>query len=319
MEKTLHFIGKKKHFFFSLLLLCFCLSSGWSQELVLNGTADEHGAGMGSTTDNADAWDMTPNNTILNDAGLEIPSPYRALWRNDALGAYLEATYNGGNGVDEQPGSTSGGNNDTRGVKLFGDGDPVVSESTRRLYQKIRIQAGSVYTFTMESRAEADGIPTEVFMLNEDITTEVGLENGGDDPRVDSYLVVTDNVGEFTTTTFDFTASTDSIVIYVRALLANDGDTEVFFDNLSLVENTNVSVEDELASQFKVFPNPANNIVQISSDLEINKVVMYDMLGKEVMTTVNDNYLDVSALINGTYLMKITSGESIITKKIVKE
>ena len=36
--------------------------------------------------------------------------------------------------------------------------------------------------------------------------------------------------------TFDFTASTSKIVIYVRAPLAVDSSNEVFFDNISLVD-----------------------------------------------------------------------------------
>ena len=44
--------------------------------LVLNGTADEH---TSSTSDNADAWDMTPNSTIQDDSGTDIDSPYRVF------------------------------------------------------------------------------------------------------------------------------------------------------------------------------------------------------------------------------------------------
>ncbi|MEL7146097.1 MAG: PKD domain-containing protein, partial [Bacteroidota bacterium] len=46
---------------------------------VLNGTFDEF---TENTGDNADAWDMTPNSTVVDNNGNTIDSPYRALWNN---------------------------------------------------------------------------------------------------------------------------------------------------------------------------------------------------------------------------------------------
>ena len=43
---------------------------------VLNGTFDEYTFQYRS--DNADAWDMTPNSTVIDNDGNEIDSPYRA-------------------------------------------------------------------------------------------------------------------------------------------------------------------------------------------------------------------------------------------------
>ena len=97
--------------------------------IVLNGTADDHL--IGSTSDNADAWDMTPNSTVIDDILGEIDSPYRAIWYNKDLNDYIDATYC----TDEQPGSTSDGNYDyvndkkSRGVKLY--------SVCRRLYQVV--------------------------------------------------------------------------------------------------------------------------------------------------------------------------------------
>ena len=47
--------------------------------IVLNGTADDW---TKNTSDNSDAWDMNPNEKIVDNSGKEIDSPYRALWRN---------------------------------------------------------------------------------------------------------------------------------------------------------------------------------------------------------------------------------------------
>jgi len=297
--------------------------------LVLNGTADEHTT---STSDNADSWDMTPNSTIKDELNATVDSPYAALWKNSDLEDYLEATYNA-DGVDEQPGSTSSGTydgaNKTRGVKLYDDGDPVVSASTRRLYQKIVVEAGAEYTFSIQSRSNTENIPSEVFMLNEEIVTELGLENKAEDTRVDAYKEITDDFNSsggsesnntFTTTTFDFTASTTTVVIYVRAPLAM-GDAEVYFDNISLVKKATASTNDVFSSKISVYPNPANDFLQISSDEIISEVAVYNLIGKRVISSSKlvNNRLDVSNLSKGVYVLKVISNDLVGSRKIIIE
>ena len=319
-----------KHIY-TMIFALFSIIAFGQQNLVLNGTGDDHGTGSdtSNTSDNADAFDMTPNNELNGG----IASPYKALWNNTTLDTWLKDTYNSGNDVDEQPGSTSDGTyNDTtktRGLKLYGDGSPVVARSTRRLYQKIAVTAGTSYTFSIDSRSEAEDIPSEVFMLNEEITTEVGLENGVADSRVDHYLEITNDYNSskgdadtntFTTNSFTFTASTTTVVIYVRALLANSSSTEVFYDNLSLVEDQTASIDDKLKDRISIYPNPTNGAVNISSSDEINSVEVYDLAGKKV-STLNDfsNFIDVSHFNKGVYLMEFQLQKGRVTKKLIIE
>ncbi len=191
---------------------------------VLNGTFDEY---TNNTGDNADAWDMTPNSTVVDNNGNTIPSPYQPLWNNSDLNAYIDATYC----TNEQIGSTSSGNNGTRGGKI--------SNSCRRLYQVVAVEQGVEYTFSIDTRSEAMGVNTEVFILNTEITTEVGIDaDPSGDAAVDAYFDITNDFnsdsGVFTTSTFTFTPSTSQIVIYARALNAVDGDNEVFVDNVTV-------------------------------------------------------------------------------------
>ncbi len=196
---------------------------------VLNGTFDEF---TGTTSDNADAWDMTPNNTVKDNDGNEIPSPYRELWYNSDLNSYIDATYCG----NEQPNSTSDGafenGSKTRGAKF--------SQNCRRLYQLVQVEQGVEYTFSIDTRSEAEGVNTEVFILNTEITTEAGIDASKSDPAIDSYFDITNDFNTdksmFTNTSFTFTASTNQVVIYVRALNAISSSTEVFLDNVKIVE-----------------------------------------------------------------------------------
>ena len=265
MKKPLLFIGLISSFTFF-----------GQTNLVLNGTGDEF---TNTVSDNADAWDMTPTSTVVDNSGATIDSPYFALWNNSTLDTWLKDTYNSGGDVDEQPGSTDAGTyngaTQTRALKLYGDGSPAVSASTRRLYQKITVEAGATYTFSIESRSEAENIPSEIFMLNEEITSETGLEKGAADSRVDHYLNVTNDYnsskgGEgnntFTTSTFDFTATTTTVVIYVRALLANDGATEVFYDNISLVKKVETAAGNTVTPLTAEFDKGYINAFNVSND-----------------------------------------------------
>lgn len=313
------------------IILFFISFTFYAQtNLILNGNGDEY---TSNTSDNADAWDMTPNSTVVDNTGATISSPYKALWNNSTLDTYLRDTYNSGNDVDEQPGSASDGTYDgstkTRSLKLYGDGSPAVSASTRRLYQKISVEVGEQYTFSMDSRSEAVNIPSEVFMLNEEITTEAGLENGAADSRVDHYLKITNdynsskgsaNDNTFTNSTFTFTASTTTVVIYVRALLANSSTTEVFYDNISLVKGTTASINDVSVLDVKVYPNPTTGLANISTNENIKSIAVYDMVGRIVLETQSNlETVAVSSFPKGMYLLQLNFEKSQLTKKLIVE
>lgn len=191
---------------------------------VLNGTFDEFTVNTG---DNADAWDMTPNSTVVDNDGNTVPSPYDPLWDNGALDSWLETFYGDGS---EQAGSTSDGNNGTRGGKL--------DEAGRRLYQVVTVQAGETYTFSIDARTTAAGITSEVFILNTQIADETGINASTSDPAIDAYYAIPnifDTDGDaYATYTFDFTPSTNEIVIYVRNVDVIDGSAEAFFDNIEI-------------------------------------------------------------------------------------
>ena len=76
------------------------------------------------------------------------------------------------------------------------------------------------------------------------------------------------------------------------------------------------------SSSFKVFPNPVSNILNLSYDKEITNVSVFNLLGQEVMTkSLNSNLsqIDMSALSNGTYMIKVTADNEVKTIKIVKQ
>jgi len=137
MKAKLLFSEQRLNIMCALFIVCLYSNFGWSQELVENGTCDDHSTGSDSsnTIDNVDVWDMTPNSE-LND-GIVSPHRFDATnnpdgWRNDDLESAIEIKYLGTEGsIDEQAESTSKDNEDIRGVKLYDDGNIAITNNLR--------------------------------------------------------------------------------------------------------------------------------------------------------------------------------------------
>jgi len=70
-------------------------------------------------------------------------------------------------------------------------------------------------------------------------------------------------------------------------------------------------------NSIKVFPNPSRGIVQIDSGNDnVVEVKVYDLSGKLVIDT-NSLLLNLSDLENGVYIVKITTEEATVSKKII--
>ncbi len=85
--------------------------------------------------------------------------------------------------------------------------------------------------------------------------------------------------------------------------------------------NCTLSTPDVSKADFKMFPNPAKNNIQIRLDGVIQKIAIYNLLGAEVWskTNIEDKTLDISGLSSGTYLLKMQSDAGTIVRKLVKQ
>ena len=71
-------------------------------------------------------------------------------------------------------------------------------------------------------------------------------------------------------------------------------------------------------SAFTIFPNPAKNLVQIKSDSEIEQVRIIDVLGKVILAQ-NNTEINVEHLTKGIYTIEISTGNSKVFRKFIKE
>lgn len=85
---------------------------------------------------------------------------------------------------------------------------------------------------------------------------------------------------------------------------------------------TNLGIDDFTETNtVKVYPNPVNDILNISFEQGISAVVVYNLLGQEVFSkpfNSNEVSINMSNLASGTYLVKVNAENLVKTVKIIK-
>tara|TARA_R110000850_G_scaffold203228_1_gene329438 strand:- start:47219 stop:48136 length:918 start_codon:yes stop_codon:yes gene_type:complete len=81
-----------------------------------------------------------------------------------------------------------------------------------------------------------------------------------------------------------------------------------------------LSVNETLASQVSVYPNPATDVINIKtpSNIQVTGAILYDLLGKNTGVVFANGQVDVSALSRGVYMLTVETNEGSLTQKIVK-
>jgi hypothetical protein len=77
-----------------------------------------------------------------------------------------------------------------------------------------------------------------------------------------------------------------------------------------------------LDKTIRVFPNPVQNMISIENNdptLAIQDVILYDILGVQIETSLNNGTMDLSHLSSGVYLMTINTSLGVITRRVIKE
>ena len=78
----------------------------------------------------------------------------------------------------------------------------------------------------------------------------------------------------------------------------------------------------ELDNSISIYPNPANEFVNITSNNTIKSVQLYDVQGRLLQTQIIDEVqtaINISEKSNGIYFLKITSEKGIKVEKLIKE
>lgn len=86
-------------------------------------------------------------------------------------------------------------------------------------------------------------------------------------------------------------------------------------DNISVTPGVGIN---EVEDNISIYPNPANNVLNVNASSNINKVEVYNMLGQNVMTvSVNDTNasINTSNLTQGMYMLKLHTDNGVVNQK----
>ncbi|MBQ1652729.1 MAG: T9SS type A sorting domain-containing protein, partial [Bacteroidales bacterium] len=78
------------------------------------------------------------------------------------------------------------------------------------------------------------------------------------------------------------------------------------------------SIDGAFANDINIFPNPTTGIVNIEAE-GLNKVVVYDVTGRMMMSVANESTIDISNLEAGVYFFSVETENGSAMKKLVKE
>lgn len=86
------------------------------------------------------------------------------------------------------------------------------------------------------------------------------------------------------------------------------------------VDGETLSIEELLDSEITLYPNPVRNgRLNIETNEQIDNIEIYNLLGSKVFDkkSLYNQALDLSILNTGTYIIKLSTGEKTINKKII--
>jgi hypothetical protein len=212
---------------------------------------------------------------------------------------------------------------------IYGDGDAgylmytpnsTTAASDRWAYSRaLSLTAGEVVTLGFKTRAYT---ATTASDLNLDVTVGTIQTSTGQTTVLDSFVESDDT--QYTDRSVTYTAPADGIYYFGfhNNSAAGATQTYLFFDTLNI--SSVLSTNNFLASKLSVYPNPATNVINISSTINttINKVEMTDLNGRVVMTqnvNATSGQIAIADLATGVYMMKISTDQGTAVKKIVKQ
>jgi hypothetical protein len=120
-----------------------------------------------------------------------------------------------------------------------------------------------------------------------------------------------------------FTYNSDNSIASITALFDGDYPSSYVLAGRRWFDYPPVRVPSYVKNELKLFPNPAENTMQLIAEEPVVKINVYDLLGKEVLSldNINDCKTDISVqnLSAGQYIVKVQTTKAILTKKFIKQ
>jgi len=148
---------------------------------------------------------------------------------------------------------------------------------------------------------------------------------GGTSAPAEIAMQVT-NTGVWDEYVYDFSSQAaenhQRVVLFFNAGATNGTNADIYYiDDLRWDNNASLSVDNQILSQVKLYPNPTQGVININSKEIIDSFKITDITGKMVMKnkiTGPLNKIDISILDNGIYFLTIKSDKAQRVIKILK-
>ena len=72
------------------------------------------------------------------------------------------------------------------------------------------------------------------------------------------------------------------------------------------------------APDVTVYPNPASHMLTVQAAVNIERLRVYDLAGREVIRVEQQQNINLASLSNGIYFLEIDTGRGRLLKKIIK-
>ncbi|MGK0234613.1 MAG: hypothetical protein ACI9EK_001139 [Psychroserpens sp.] len=185
--------------------------------------------------------------------------------------------------------------------------------------QNIVVVAGVEYTVSFWWRFNVGTSTTSAF---------AHIQDQADDSDILPLVILPFGTDVWTNTTFTFTSATATALYWNVAKFTRNSvnpistNNAMWFDDISIVPTSSLSVSDLAKFNFNAYPNPAKDIINLSAAKNIDKIEIYTPLGQQVKSiNLNSNSakVNVSGLSKGVYLVKTFIEDAVGTYKFVKE
>lgn len=121
---------------------------------------------------------------------------------------------------------------------------------------------------------------------------------------------------------FDVSTTSDNQQVLIGGVFWNVGGTEAYYIAKLGQPNQSLAVDDvlETENEIRLYPNPSDGLIHISSSKEVTAVTVFDAKGAVVMAHTNPqlNTIDLSNSMPGVYYIRVSSNHSLETFKLIK-
>ncbi|MBM3160329.1 MAG: choice-of-anchor J domain-containing protein [Bacteroidetes bacterium] len=105
--------------------------------------------------------------------------------------------------------------------------------------------------------------------------------------------------------------------VYIAFVLRTFDGFKLYLDDIMVRGEDASGVNESTVADFKVYPNPFRDVLQIKSDMSLESILIKDLNGKTLLETT-DKTINLSFLMNGYYFVVLKSKNQLFTYTVLK-